>query len=445
MPNGSMTASRVARRWRRGAMGIGSVSVVAVLVALGSPVSANAAEAEIRDAGSGRAIEGSYIVVLKDGVTTRSAAGSHAREYGARVRYSYSNVLRGYSAQLSERQARRLAADPSVSYVEQDRTVSLRETQPSPPSWGQDRIDQRALPLDAGYTYAAKADAVSAYVIDTGIRTTHADFEGRAVWGTNTTNDGQDSDCHGHGTHVAGTIGGKAHGVAKGVRLVAVKVLDCAGSGQNSGVIAGVDWVTANAKRPAVANMSLGGGTSSALDDAVRRSISAGVTYAIASGNGTSYGSPQDACATSPARTGGASGPAITVNASTKTDAKASFSNYGKCTDLYAPGLEITSAWATSDTATRAASGTSMAAPHVAGAAALHLAANPSATPAQTKSAITGNASTGKISSVRTDTPNRLLYTGTAGGNPTPTPTPTPTPAPAPPPWWCTWWCRPQP
>lgn len=440
MPNSSMTTSHK-RSWRRRGVGIGSVSLAVALVALAVPMSANAAEGDIRGANAVQVINGSYIVVLKygvlkDGVTSRSAAASHARDYGAQVRHSYSSVLRGYSATMSERQARRLAADPAVAYVEQDRLVSLRDTQPSPPSWGLDRADQRDLPLDAAYTYSTTADTVTAYVIDTGIRTTHSDFGGRASWGVNTVNDGNDTDCHGHGTHVAGTIGGKAHGVAKGVKLVAVKVLGCTGSGPNSGVIAGVDWVTANANRPAVANMSLGGGISTALDDAVKRSINAGVTYAVAAGNGNASGTPLDACTQSPARTGGSLGPAITVNASTKTDDKASFSNFGKCTDLYAPGYGITSAWITSDTATRSLSGTSMATPHVAGAIALHLAVNPSATPAQVKSAITGNASTGKIIGVRTDTPNRLLHIAQSGTTPTPTPTPT-----NPPPWWCTWWC----
>ncbi|WP_228771694.1 S8 family peptidase [Actinokineospora iranica] len=399
---------------------------------------AAADEGAVRYADSERAISGSYIVVLKDGVSAAATTDAQARAYSATVRYRYGSVVRGYSATMGERQARRLAADPRVAYVEQDQTVSLLDTQTNPPSWGLDRVDQRDLSLNSAYTYLATAATVNAYVIDTGIRTTHSDFGGRAVWGTNTTGDGNNSDCHGHGTHVAGTIGGTAHGVAKGVRLTAVKVLGCNGSGTNSAVIAGIDWVTANAVRPAVANMSLGGNASAAIDDAVKRSITAGITYAVASGNNAT-----DACGQSPARLGGANGPTLTVNASTKTDGKASFSNYGRCTDLFAPGSDITSAGKDSDTATRSLSGTSMAAPHVAGAAALYLAGNPTATPQQVKSGIVGNASSAKITSVSGDTPNRLLYTGQGAQQPpqpSPTPTPTPTPAPAPP-WWCQWWC----
>lgn len=439
MPNGTRAAARAGRAWRRGVAAAGVVSIVALGV-LAVPAAAD--EAAIRNAGSAQAIDGSYIVVLKDG--TAVSANSQAREYGATVKHRYSHVLRGYSATMSERQAKRLAADPAVAYVEQDQVVRALETQSNPPSWGLDRVDQRDLPLGNSYQYSTTASTVNAYVLDTGINTAHSDFGGRAVWGTNTTGDGKDSDCHGHGTHVAGTIGGKAHGLAKAVKLTAVKVLDCGGSGEYSVVIAGIDWVTKNAKKPAVANMSLGGGTSSAVDDAVKRSINSGVVYAIASGNGNIFGQPQDASTVTPARTGGTCGPAITVNASQKTDAKASFSNYGKCTDIYAPGVDITSAWIGSNTATKTISGTSMATPHVAGAAALYLAANPSATAAQVKSGLTGNATRDKIKDVRSDTPNRLLYTGQGGQDPQPEPGPGPEPEPepeppAPKPWWCVW------
>ena len=276
---------------------------------------------------------------------------------------------------MTREEALELSKDPAVAYVEQDRTVKALGTQAPTPSWGLDRIDQRDLPLNGSFTYPNTGAGVTAYIIDTGIRTTHSDFGGRASWGTNTTGDGNNTDCNGHGTHVAGTVGGAQYGVAKGVKLIAVKVLNCAGSGSFSGVVAGIDWVTAHHQpgQPAVANMSLGAsGSDAATENAVRSSIADGVTYAIASGN-----SNANACNFTPARVA----EAITVNASTNTDARASFSNFGTCTDVFAPGQNITSAWITSDTATNTISGTSMAAPHVAGAAALVLGATPQATP----------------------------------------------------------------
>ncbi|MGH3951566.1 MAG: S8 family serine peptidase, partial [Pseudonocardiaceae bacterium] len=277
------------------------------------------------------------------------------------------------------------------------------------------------LPLDSNYSYATTASNVHAYIVDTGINTTHTDFGGRAVHGTDTVDGDSDAtDCQGHGTHVAGTVGGSSYGVAKGVTLHAVRVLDCQGSGSTAGVIEGIDWVTANAQQPAVANMSLGGGASSSLDDAVGRSISSGVTYAVASGNGNFLGFPANACNYSPARVT----EALTVNSSTKADAPSSFSNYGTCTDLYAPGSDITSAWIGSNTATNTISGTSMATPHVTGAAALYLAEHTSATPSQVHAAVVDNASAGKLSGVRSDTPNKLLYTGSGDSTPPPDPEP---------------------
>jgi subtilisin family serine protease len=401
------------------------IGTVAALTALGGQAVASAEQRAILGADSKNAIEGSYIVVLKDGVSTSAASASQASKYDAKITKKFTSALHGYAAKMSESDAKQLAADSSVAYVEQDQKVSLSTDQLNPPSWGLDRVDQRDLPLNSKYSYATTAANVNAYVIDTGILTTHGDFEGRARWGANTSGDGNNSDCNGHGTHVAGTIGGQNHGLAKDVKLTAVKVLNCQGSGSNSGVIAGIDWVTSNAVKPAVANMSLGGGASTALDDAVKRSINAGITYAIASGNGDFLGNPQNACNYSPARTGGTNGPAITVNASTRTDAKGSFSNYGSCTDLYAPGVDITSAWIGSNTATRTISGTSMATPHVAGAAALYLATNTAATPAQVKSHINSTATTGKIGAVPSGTPNRLLFTGSGGTEPPPPPPPT--------------------
>ncbi|WSA12883.1 S8 family peptidase [Micromonospora sp. NBC_01813] len=367
---------------------------------------ASAATGEILGADSPDAIAGSYIVVFADTATAGSQAATteQATRYGAKLRHVYSHALRGFAATMSESAARRLAARPGVAYVEQDGLVHTLDTQPSPPSWGLDRIDQRDLPLNNSYTYPTTAPTVRAYVLDTGIRTTHTTFGGRASWGTNTTGDGNNTDCHGHGTHVAGTIGGSQYGVAKAVSLVAVKVLNCAGSGSFAGIAAGIDWVTAHHAPgvPAVANMSLGGsGSNATVENAVRNSIADGIVYAIASGNSNS-----DACNFTPARVA----EAITVNASTRTDARASFSNWGTCTDIFAPGEGITSAWSTSDTATSTISGTSMAAPHVAGAAALILAASPNLTPAQVATTMLGTATPNKITNPGTGSPNLLLF-----------------------------------
>ncbi|MGX7825765.1 S8 family peptidase [Actinokineospora sp. 24-640] len=379
-----------------------------MLATMAVAVPAAAAEGTILSAE--KPIQGSYIVVFKDsvgalGVDTMTSA--LADKYGADVDYTYRHALRGFTGALSAKAARQLAAEPDVAFVQQNGAVSIADTQPNPPSWGLDRIDQRNLPLDNSYTYPNTAANVTAYIIDTGIRTTHSDFGGRASWGTNTTGDGNDSDCNGHGTHVAGTTGGAAHGVAKGVRLIAVKVLNCQGSGSFAGVAAGIDWVTGHhTSGPAVANMSLGGqGSDAATENAVRNSIADGVVYSLASGNSNS-----DACNFTPARVA----EAITVNASTNTDARASFSNWGTCTDIFAPGQNITSAWHTGDSATNTISGTSMAAPHVAGGAALILGASPSLTPAQVASAMVSASTPNKITSPGTGSPNRLLHVSTS-------------------------------
>jgi subtilisin family serine protease len=300
---------------------------------------------------------------------------------------------------MSEEEALALSQDPDVRFVEEDSIVEAWVTQTNA-TWGLDRIDQRDRPLNGTYVYTTTGSGVNAYIIDTGIRRTHGQFGGRAFAGFDAFG-GSTTDCNGHGTHVAGTVGGSTYGVAKSVRLYAVRVLNCSGSGTNSGVIAGVDWVTANHVKPAVANMSLGGGASSALDTAVRNSIAAGVTYAVAAGN-----SNANAGNYSPARVG----EAITVGATTSTDARASYSNYGSVVDIFAPGSSITSAWHTSNTATRTISGTSMASPHVAGVAARYLQSNPSASPATVRNAIVNDATTGRITGLPTGTSNRLLF-----------------------------------
>ncbi|WP_394615676.1 S8 family peptidase [Lentzea sp. JNUCC 0626] len=355
--------------------------------------------------GSGtQAVEGSYIVVLKDGA--RTPASALASRYQGKVKYTYSAALNGFSVTgMSDRQARRLAADPDVEFVERNTVATIQATQ-SNPVWGLDRIDQANLPLSKSYTYPNTASNVNAYVLDTGIRKTHSEFEGRATDGYDfIDNDATAQDCQGHGTHVAGTVGGKTYGVAKKAKLVGVRVLDCNGSGPWDTIIRGIDWVTANGKKPAVVNMSLGGsGTNASLENAVKRSISAGFTYVLAGGN-----SGQDACNFTPARTP----EAITVGASDRTDKRSIYtagsSNYGKCLDIWAPGSDIVSASHSNDTGTRSMGGTSMASPHVAGAAALYLSANPSATPAQVRNALVGAATPNKLTDIKTGSPNLLL------------------------------------
>ncbi|MDI6102536.1 S8 family peptidase [Actinoplanes sp. NEAU-A12] len=365
------------------------------VVATGTPAAAAPATGQIRLAGTANAIPGSYIVVLKSGAQEAGVTKS----YGGAVQRSFGTALNGYEATLTEAQAKRLAANSKIAYVEQNQVVSLNATQTNAP-WGLDRIDQRARPLSTTFTYPVTASNVTAYIIDTGIRYTHSQFGGRATAGYDAVGSGA-VDCNGHGTHVAGTVGGSTYGVAKAVRLVGVRVLNCSGSGTTAGVVAGVNWVTQNAVKPAVANMSLGGGASSTIDTAVRNSIASGVTYAIAAGN-----SNANACNASPARVP----TAITVGATTSTDARASYSNYGTCLDIFAPGSSILSAWYNSNTATNTISGTSMAAPHVAGAAALVLSRNTGYTPAQVASALTGSATPNVVTNPGSGSPNRLLF-----------------------------------
>ncbi|MGH3130715.1 MAG: S8 family peptidase [Gaiellaceae bacterium] len=349
-----------------------------------------------------------YIVVLHDSVASAQAvADEHAVKYHGKLEHVYEAALKGYAVELHSHQAEKLAAEPQVAYVEPDAPIVVDTTQTGA-TWGLDRIDQRNRPLSGTYTYFNTGAGVKAYVIDTGIRFGHTQFGGRAISGTDKIDGGTADDCNGHGTHVAGTVGGSTYGVAKSATLVAVRVLNCNGSGTTSGVIAGVDWVTANhgPGQPAVANMSLGGGASSALDTAVRNSIADGVSYAVAAGNGNFFGQAQNACNYSPARVS----EAMTISATDSTDTKASWANFGNCVDWFAPGVSITSAWSTSSSATRTISGTSMATPHTAGVAALYLQGNPGASPSSLRTALYNNTTKNIVTG--TSTVNRhLLFT----------------------------------
>ncbi|MGW0121385.1 S8 family peptidase [Streptomyces sp. NPDC003327] len=392
------------------ALALGSLSA---LPATAAPA---AAEGVIENAGAAGTIAGSYIVTLEESAQAETAQGrAVAAKFGAKIKRTYTTAINGYAIELSEAQAKKLAADPAVKSVVQNRVFTIDATQPSPPSWGLDRIDQKALPLNQSYTYPDTAgQGVTAYIIDTGVRISHSDFGGRAFNGFDAVdNDNVAQDGNGHGTHVAGTVAGTAHGVAKKAKIVGVRVLDNNGSGTTAGVVAGIDWVTRNAVKPAVANMSLGGGVDSTLDAAVRNSIASGVTYAVAAGNSNANASNY-----SPARVT----EAITVGSTTSSDARSSFSNYGTVLDLFAPGSSITSAWNTGDSATNTISGTSMAAPHAAGAAALYLGNNPTATPAQVSTALVNAATPNVVTSPGTGSPNRLLYVGDGGTTPPPGP-----------------------
>ncbi len=405
---------------RRSARLLPSAALLAAALLPIAPLATTASAAAAAPAGklqlagpAETAVPDSWIVVLKEPPAgTRTLPDLLAKAGGARLGHVYASALHGFSARMSRNQAARIAADPRVARVHQDTTLTLDATAPTGPAavqpsapWGLDRIDQRTLPLSTTYTHRTTAPGVRVYVIDTGLRTTHTQFGGRASVGTDTVGDGQNgNDCNGHGTHVGGIVAGSTYGVAKEARLVTVRVLNCQGSASTSGVIAGVDWVTANAVRPAVANMSLGGAANTTLDAAVRGSIRAGITYTAAAGGSAR---PDGACANSPARLP----EIITVGASDSLDRRASSSNHGQCVALFAPGVAIPSAWKDGDTATATLSGTSAATAHTSGAAALHLAFRPDDTPAQVKQALVANATAGVLQGSPPVVPNRLLYT----------------------------------
>ncbi|WP_205324079.1 S8 family peptidase [Glycomyces sp. YM15] len=394
------------------AIGIAAAAAGGSLIAASAFANAETPAPDASDliigADSPDAIAGEYIVVMEDqGAEAAGGLDALADDLGVSIDVEDTlGLVDGYLAEMSEAEAVELASDDAVAYIEQNQMAHASEVQADPPSWGLDRVDQDALPLDASYEYNQSGTSVEAFVLDTGLNTEHQEFEGRVGEGFDfIDNDADPSDCHGHGTHVAGTIGGSTYGLAKDVTIRPVRVLDCEGSGSYAAIIGGIDWVAANAGESAVANMSLGGSFSQALNDAIAAAVETGVTFAIAAGN-----EGQDACNVSP----GSEPSAITVGATDEDDAAASFSNFGECVDLLAPGVGITSAWIDGVDAEKTISGTSMATPHVAGVAALYLESNPGATPDEVATALTE----GALADVVTDpngSPNLLLNTAFLG------------------------------
>jgi subtilisin family serine protease len=392
-----------------GVAGLAITAAAIVAVSAGSPALAVDPTGTIRDAGTMTVVPGSFVVVLRPGgplVASGDSVGATASRLAARysgqVGPVFRNALEGFGVRMAEADAKRLAADPAVQYVQRNGVHSVAETQHNPPSWGLDRIDQRRLPLNRQYSYPNVAPSVTAYIVDTGIRLSHQDFDGRARSGRDTVdNDNDATDCHGHGTHMAGTVGGSRHGVAKRVKLVAVRVVDCTGEGTTEQVVAGVDWVTRNARRPAVANLSIGSDPDDTIDRAVRNSIRSGITWVVAAGNENA-----SACTISPARVT----EAITVAATDIRDNRASFSNFGRCLDIFAPGVNITSDWYTGNTATMTMSGTSPATAHVSGAAALVIYAHPGFSPQQVRNSLVNDATSGVVRSPGPESPNNLLF-----------------------------------
>ncbi|MBR7696891.1 S8 family peptidase, partial [Acinetobacter nosocomialis] len=328
-----------------------------------------------------------------------------AKQHGGRILQSYDSALKGFAIYLPDTAGtafiEAMKKNPQVLSVENDTVVNIDATTQTNPDWGLDRIDQKALPLNSTYSYSQTGTGTTAYIVDTGILSTHQEFSGRVLNGYTAISDGNGTtDCNGHGTHVAGTVGGTTYGVAKNVKLVPVRILGCDGSGASSNVIAGLDWILKNGSKPAVVNMSLGGAASSSLDSAVENLYNNGYVMVVAAGN-----SNTDACTSSPARTSNA----ITVAATDNTDTRASYSNYGSCVDIFAPGSQINSSWIGSNTATKVLNGTSMATPHVAGVVAELFQSTPTATP-QTITSNLLNQATSDVVKNPSGSPNRLLY-----------------------------------
>ncbi|HEU4322285.1 MAG TPA: S8 family peptidase [Roseiflexaceae bacterium] len=373
---------------------VGLLVFALVLVSFGMASPAAAGNTAAAPAAKGpRFIDGQYIVTLKPGISAKA----FAKGSGIATKYVYDKAVNGFTAKLTLNQVAALKRNPNIATIEQDQVMALVATQ-SGATWGLDRIDQRNLPLSGTYNYVSTASTVNAYVIDTGIQTSHPQFGGRAAVAYDALG-GNGQDCQGHGTHVAGTIGSSTYGVAKGVRLWSVRVLGCDGSGSTSGIINALNWLATNHRKPAVANMSLGGGYSAALNSATTNMINAGVFLAVAAGNEN-----QNACNVSPASASGT----LTVAASDRTDTRASFSNYGGCVDIYAPGVSITSTWLSGGTNT--ISGTSMASPHAAGVGALYKATYGDASASTIVSWIINNSTPNVIKNNPAGTPNRLLY-----------------------------------
>ncbi|GLZ41592.1 S8 family serine peptidase [Actinokineospora sp. NBRC 105648] len=408
---------RVSRRTKAVVFTIAAVAGVAAVIA---PPAFSAQDstgtAAIRNAGAADAVANRYIVVFKSqgqGIASVSAtAASMTQRHGGQVRHTYDAGFNGYSATMSADEAAKVAKDSSVSYVQQVTRMVLTDTQNNPPNWGDDRIDQANLPLNSAYTYPTNpGQGARVYIMDSGINANHQDFSGRVAAGYDfVDNDSNPSDCHGHGTHVAGTAAGTTYGVAKKATITAVRVLNCSGSGANDDIIAGINWIKNNAVKPAVVNYSIGCQqrcTDNSLDNAVKSLIASGVQWVQAAGN-----AGDNACYYSPQLVP----ESITVGNTTRTDAKNSGSNYGSCLDIFAPGTDIVSASYSSNTGSATMTGTSMASPHVTGAAAVYLGQNPSATPAQVRNALVNNGTTGKVTSPGSGSPNVLLYTGFMNG-----------------------------
>ncbi|MDE3320832.1 S8 family peptidase [Acinetobacter nosocomialis] len=351
-------------------------------------------------------IKNQYIVILnKDIGPAKDFAQNIAKQHGGRILQSYDSALKGFAIYLPDTAGtafiEAMKKNPQVLSVENDTVVNIDATTQTNPDWGLDRIDQKALPLNSTYSYSQTGIGTTVYIVDTGILSTHQEFSGRVLSGYTAMSDGNGTtDCNGHGTHVAGTVGGTTYGVAKNVKLVPVRILGCDGSGASSNVIAGLDWILKNGSKPAVVNMSLGGAASSSLDSAVENLYNNGYIMVVAAGN-----SNTDACTSSPARTSNA----ITVAATDNTDTRASYSNYGSCVDIFAPGSQINSSWIGSNTATKVLNGTSMATPHVAGVVAELLQSTPTATP-QTITSNLLNQATSDVVKNPSGSPNRLLY-----------------------------------